>query len=63
VARLAAHSVRIRDVSAYPTLGGDAERPGWVRVSVGSPAQNRAFEAALQTVLAAADTPVDAPMA
>ena len=57
VARLAAEGVRVRDVSGYPSLSGGGERPGWVRVSVGTPAENRAFEAALQGVLAAAGVP------
>jgi histidinol-phosphate aminotransferase len=57
VGRLAAEGVRVRDVSGYPELRGDAGKPGWVRVSVGSPAENRAFEVALQAVLAAAGVP------
>jgi histidinol-phosphate aminotransferase len=57
VAQLSARSVRVRDVSGYPALGGDGGRPGWVRVSVGSPAENRAFEVALQAVLAPAGVP------
>ena len=57
IARLAAEGVRLRDVSMYPLLGGDGEKPGWVRVSVGAPAENRAYEAALQAVLAATGVP------
>ncbi|HLT46251.1 MAG TPA: aminotransferase class I/II-fold pyridoxal phosphate-dependent enzyme [Rubricoccaceae bacterium] len=57
VGGLAARSVRVRDVSAYPGLGGDGAAPGWVRVSVGAPAENRAFEVALQHVLSAAGVP------
>ena len=52
--QLAAHGVRVRDVSGYAALAGDAEHPGWVRVSVGTPDENRAFEVALQHVLRAA---------
>jgi histidinol-phosphate aminotransferase len=52
VARLAAGGVRVRDVSMYPGLGGADGKPGWVRVSAGAPAENRAFEAALHAVLA-----------
>lgn len=61
VARMTEHSVWVRDVSMYPGLGGDAgggtPSPGWVRVSAGAPAENRAFEVALQAVLAAAGVP------
>src|SRR5690606_21893612 len=57
VGGLAARSVRVRDVSAYPGLGGDGAAPGWVRVSVGAPAENRAFAVALQHVLSAAGVP------
>lgn len=55
---LKAHGVRIRNVSSYPALAAQDGRPGWVRVSVGTPDENRAFEVALQHVLAAADIPV-----
>ena len=58
VGGLAARGVRVRNVSGYPGLGGDGGKPGWVRVSVGRPAENRAFEVALQRVLAAAGVPV-----
>jgi len=43
---LLAEGVRIRDVSGYPAL------KDWVRVSVGLPAENRAFVDALKRVLA-----------
>jgi histidinol-phosphate aminotransferase len=43
---MAARGVRIRDVSGYQAL------PGFVRVSVGLPDENRAFLEALQAVLA-----------
>ena len=42
---LLAEGVRVRDVSAYPALAG------WVRVSVGLPAENRAFLDALNRIL------------
>jgi len=42
---LLGEGVRLRDVSAYPALAG------WVRVSVGLPAENRAFLDALNRVL------------
>jgi histidinol-phosphate aminotransferase len=57
VARLTEHGVWVRDVSMYPGLGGGEGAPGWVRVSAGAEAENRAFEVALQTVLAAAGVP------
>lgn len=53
--RLAERGVLIRDVSGYPALAGGGGRPGWVRVSVGAPDENRAFQSALTGVLAAAD--------
>ena len=51
-AALAARGVLIRDVSGYPELAAADGRPGWTRVSVGSPAENRAFAGALAAVLA-----------
>ena len=45
LARLLDEGVRIRNVSGYPALAG------WVRVSVGLPAENRAFLKALNRVL------------
>ncbi len=50
-ARLAARGVLVRDMSGYPELAGRDGRPGWTRVSIGSPAENRAFAAALAAVL------------
>ena len=49
---LDAHGVRIRDVSGYAALGGRDGRPGWVRVSVGTPAENEATRRAFEAVLA-----------
>ena len=46
MAALLREGVRIRNVSGYPALAG------WVRVSVGLPAENRAFLDALNEVLA-----------
>lgn len=55
LAALLAEGVRLRDVSAYPGLGaadGHGRFPtGWVRVSVGAPAENSAFLEALNRVL------------
>ena len=51
-AALAARGVLVRDVSAYPELAPQGGRPGWARVSVGAPDENRAFVAALAAVLA-----------
>jgi histidinol-phosphate aminotransferase len=51
-ARLAERGVLIRDVSGYPALAGEDGRPGWVRVSAGTPDENRAFRQALAGVLA-----------
>ncbi|NNF58496.1 MAG: histidinol-phosphate transaminase [Rhodothermaceae bacterium] len=52
--RLAEQGVRIRDVSGYPALAATEEQPGWVRVSVGTPAENQAFLVAVQQVLSTA---------
>lgn len=52
VAGLAGHGVRVRSMAPYRALGPDEPGMGWVRVSVGSPAENRAFEVALHEVLA-----------
>ncbi len=46
LAALLREGVRLRDVSGYPALGG------WVRASVGLPAENRALLDALKRVLA-----------
>ena len=56
IGRLTAHGVRIRDVSGYPALRG------WVRVSVGTPAENDAFLGALGAVLAEGATPAPAAL-
>ena len=48
---LADRSVRVRDVTGYPELAARDGRPGWLRVSIGAPAENRAFAAALAGVL------------
>ncbi len=50
-ARLAARGVLVRDMSVYPELAPRDGWPGWTRVSVGSPAENRAFADALAAVL------------
>ena len=50
-ARLAARGVLIRDMGGYPELAASGGRPAWTRVSIGSPAENRAFAAALAAVL------------
>jgi len=51
VARLAERGVRVRNMVPYRALGPDTPGVGWVRVSVGAPDENRAFEAALDEVL------------
>ena len=51
-AALATRGVLIRDMTGYPELAPAAGKPGWTRVSVGSPAENRAFVAALASTLA-----------
>jgi histidinol-phosphate aminotransferase len=56
-AGLAARGVLVRDMSGYPELAAQAGLPGWTRVSVGSPDENRAFRAALAGVLDAAEAP------
>jgi histidinol-phosphate aminotransferase len=48
---LARRGVRVRSMSPYRALGPDAPGRGWVRVSVGSPQENRAFELALDEAL------------
>ena len=52
IERMAAHGVRIRNVSGYAALAPRDGRPGWVRVSAGTPAENEAFRTALADVLA-----------
>ena len=51
IGRLAERGVRIRDVSGYPALAARDGKPGWARVSVGAPDENRAVRAALADVL------------
>ncbi|HEX8299037.1 MAG TPA: histidinol-phosphate transaminase [Rubricoccaceae bacterium] len=51
-AALAARGVLVRDVSGYPELASRDGRPGWLRVSIGTPGENRAFAGALAAVLA-----------
>lgn len=55
-AALLREGVRVRDVSGYRALAGGPGpsgrfRTGWVRVSVGTPAENSTFLAALERVL------------
>ena len=50
-ARLAERGVLIRDMGGYPELAAQGGRPAWTRVSIGSPAENRAFADALAAVL------------
>ncbi len=49
--RMAEQGVLVRDVSGYAALAARDGRPGWVRVSVGTPAENEAFRAALRAVV------------
>lgn len=56
-ARLGAHGVLVRDVTGYPALAARGGGPGWLRVSVGAPAENEAFVAALTATLADAGVP------
>jgi histidinol-phosphate aminotransferase len=51
VRALAHRGVRVRSMSPYRALGPDAPGKGWVRVSVGSPEENIAFELALAEAL------------
>lgn len=52
--RMAERGVLIRNVSGYAALAARDGRPGWVRVSVGAPAENATFHDALTAVLAEA---------
>ena len=49
--RLAEAGVLVRDVTGYAQLAPADDRPGWLRVSVGAPAENRLVRAALADVL------------
>ncbi|MEM0961497.1 MAG: aminotransferase class I/II-fold pyridoxal phosphate-dependent enzyme [Bacteroidota bacterium] len=49
--QLAQHGALVRDVTGYPALAPTRHTPGWLRVSVGSPEENRAFRDALSAVL------------
>ncbi len=51
-ARMAAQSVRIRNVCGYTALAPSPMAQGWARVSIGTPEQNTAFLAALEHALA-----------
>jgi histidinol-phosphate aminotransferase len=51
VGALAQRGVRVRSMSPYRALGPDSPGMGWVRVSVGSPDENRAFMTALAEAL------------
>lgn len=50
--QLAERGVRVRNVSGYAALAARDGQAGWVRVSVGAPAENEAFRTALTDVLA-----------
>lgn len=50
---LAAEGVLVRNVTGYPELAAADGRPGWLRVSVGTPDENAAFRNALAAALAA----------
>jgi histidinol-phosphate aminotransferase len=54
IADLASRGVRVRSMAPYRALGPSASGEAWVRVTVGAPAENRAFEVALHEVLAEA---------
>ncbi len=53
--RLAAEGVLVRDVTGYPELAARDGRPGWLRVSVGTPDENQLFREALAAALATVD--------
>ncbi|OZC01764.1 histidinol-phosphate transaminase [Rubricoccus marinus] len=48
---LAARGVNIRDVTGYPDLAPRDGTPGWLRVSIGTPEENDAFLASLESVI------------
>jgi histidinol-phosphate aminotransferase len=60
-AALLAEGVRVRNVTGYPALAGGPGpsgrfETGWLRVSVGTPAENSAFRVALERVLGGASS-------
>jgi histidinol-phosphate aminotransferase len=48
---MAERGVLIRDVTGYPALAPTDDRPGWLRVSVGSPDENKVTRDAFAAVL------------
>ncbi len=48
---MAERGVLIRDVTGYPALAPSEDRPGWLRVSIGAPDENRVTKAAFADVL------------
>ncbi len=54
IREMAERGVLIRDVTGYPALAGADGRPGWSRISVGAPDENRVVRAALADVLGVA---------
>ena len=50
-ARLARHGVLIRNMAGYPALAARDGKPGWVRISAGTPAENEAFRTAFDAVM------------
>ena len=51
IRQMAEQGVMIRDVTGYPALAAQDGLPGWSRISVGAPAENRVVRAALAAVL------------
>ncbi|WP_420454543.1 pyridoxal phosphate-dependent aminotransferase [Rubrivirga sp.] len=49
--RLAERGVLVRDVTGYPALAPRDGKPGWLRVSVGAPAENAAIRRAFLAVV------------
>lgn len=50
-ARLAERGVLVRDVTGYPALASQDGQPGWLRISIGAPAENATIRTALSAVL------------
>ncbi|MGB3543482.1 pyridoxal phosphate-dependent aminotransferase [Rubrivirga sp.] len=50
-AAMAERGVLIRDVTGYPALAPTDDRPGWLRVSIGSPDENRITRDAFAAIL------------